>query len=91
MVAARAASAAAMARTVGRASRVVRVVAEDNDAFNRAVERAIEEAASRRRVCETARAEGNWRSVAQALLYVAVAQDASLPPQAQPYNRGHNP
>ena len=87
MVAAR----AALAQSVGRASRSVRTVAEDNGSFNRGVERAIEEAASRRREREAARAEGNWRSAVQALLHAAAAQDAALPPQAPPHNRGHSP
>ena len=91
MVAARAASAAAMARSAGRASRSVSTIAEDNDSFNRGVARAIEEAALRRRERETARTEVNWRSVVQALFHVAAAKDAALPPQAPPYNRGHNP
>ena len=66
MAAARAASAAAMAQSVGRASRSVHTVAEDNDSFNRGVARAIEEAASQRRDHDTAWAEGNWRRVVQA-------------------------
>ena len=69
MVAARAASAAAMTKGVGRASRSVRTVAEDNDSFNRGVARAIEEAASRRRERETTRAEDNWRRVVHALQF----------------------
>ena len=60
---------AAMAQSVGRASRSVRTVAEDNDSFNREVARAIEEAASRRRERETARAEDDWRRVVQALRF----------------------
>jgi hypothetical protein len=62
MVEARDTAAAVMARTVGRASRSVMTVAEDNNAFNRGVARAIEEAASRR-------AEDNWRRVVQALRF----------------------
>jgi hypothetical protein len=42
-------------------------VADDSNAFNRGIARAIEEAVSRRRDRDTARAEGNWRRVAQAL------------------------
>ena len=62
MVAAREQAAAAMARTVGRASRSEMTLEEDKKGFNEAIERAIAEVASRR-------AEDNWRRGVQALRF----------------------
>jgi hypothetical protein len=62
MAAARAKSAAAMARAVGRASSSKMTLEEDPKVFIEAIKKAIAEVASRR-------AEGDWRRVVQALRF----------------------